>query len=216
MSNFTSQYGQDEYLERDVFKGFKNGFFVDVGANDGVSLNSTKYFQETNGWTGINIEPLSDAYSKLTVNRPNDININCAVYSTEGPQDFRCNTGFIEMLSGLVCTYDPRHLERLHNENTEFGDSTQIITVQTQRLETIFDQNNVTHIHYLNIDVEGGEFDVIKSINFDKVFIDVIEFSNNFDDVSAPIIEYLTSKNYSVCNIFCDVFMIHDQSQFKA
>ena len=52
--------------------------------------------------------------------------------------------------------------------------------------------------------------------NFDKVFIDVIEFSNNFDDVSAPIIEYLTSKNYSVCNIFCDVFMIHDQSQFKA
>jgi hypothetical protein len=36
--------------------------------------------------------------------------------------------------------------------------------------------HNISHIHYLSIDVEGAEFEVIKSINFDKVFIDVIGF----------------------------------------
>jgi hypothetical protein len=39
---FHSQYQQDQFLEQQVFKGFKNGVFVDVGAHDGVSLNNTR------------------------------------------------------------------------------------------------------------------------------------------------------------------------------
>jgi hypothetical protein len=38
---FYSQYNQDKYLEESVFKGYKNGFFVDVGAHDGKSFNNT-------------------------------------------------------------------------------------------------------------------------------------------------------------------------------
>ena len=38
---FYSQYNQDQYLETNVFKGFKNGVYVDVGAHDGVSINNT-------------------------------------------------------------------------------------------------------------------------------------------------------------------------------
>ena len=54
---FYSQENQDSYLETNVFKGFKHGFFVDVGAYDGKHINYTLYFEETNQWTGINIEP---------------------------------------------------------------------------------------------------------------------------------------------------------------
>jgi len=81
-------------------------------------------------------------------------------------------------------------------------------------METICDEYNVKHIHYLSIDVEGAEFDVIKSINFDKVFIDVIGFENNYNDVSLPIIRYLESKNYVVFNISLDIFMINKDSVF--
>ena len=42
--------------------------------------------------------------------------------------------------------------------------------------------------------MEGVEFEVIKSINFDKVFIDVIAFENNYIDKSIPIINYLFKK----------------------
>ena len=69
------------------------------------------------------------------------------------------------------------------------GSTTEIIKVNTNKLETIFDKNNISKVNYLSIDVEGAEFEVIKSINFDKVFIDVIGFENNYDDNSIPILQ---------------------------
>ena len=59
---FHSQYNQDKYLETNIFKGFQNGFFVDVGAHDGKSLNNTLFFEENNNWTGINIEPIKSVF----------------------------------------------------------------------------------------------------------------------------------------------------------
>ena len=43
---FYSQCNQDKYLELNIFKGFKNGVFVDVGAHDGLSINNTYYFEK--------------------------------------------------------------------------------------------------------------------------------------------------------------------------
>ena len=51
------------------------------------------------------------------------------------------------------------------------GTTTELIKVNTKKIETICDENDINHVHYLSIDVEGAEFEVIKSINFDKVFI---------------------------------------------
>ena len=74
--------------------------------------------------------------------------------------------------------------------------------------------NNISHINYLSIYVEGSEFEVIKSINFDKVFIDIIAFENNYNDVSIPIIEYLHNKGYIIINQSLDIFMINKMSKF--
>uniref|UniRef100_A0A6C0HP07 FkbM family methyltransferase n=1 Tax=viral metagenome TaxID=1070528 RepID=A0A6C0HP07_9ZZZZ len=59
---FYSQDKQDKNLETCVFKGYKNGFYVDVGAHDGVSINNTLYFEKNNNWTGINIEPITPSH----------------------------------------------------------------------------------------------------------------------------------------------------------
>ena len=48
---FNSQFDQDKYLETVVFKGYKNGFYLDVGAHDGVNINNTLYFEKYNNWT---------------------------------------------------------------------------------------------------------------------------------------------------------------------
>jgi hypothetical protein len=92
--------------------------------------------------------------------------------------------------------------------------TTEIIKVNTKKLETIFDENNVSHINYLSIDVEGAEFEVIKSINFDKVFVDVIGFENNYNDVSIPIVTYLENKGFIFINKSMDIFMINKKSIF--
>jgi FkbM family methyltransferase len=211
---FYSQDKQDEYLEKNIFKGYKSGIYVDVGSHDGITINNTLYFHKNNKWNGINIEPIKKVYDKLIINRPNDININCAVCNYDGKTEFICNTGYTEMISGIKDTYDYRHYNRLNNENTVMNASTEIIVVNTKKLETIFDEHHITHVHYLSIDVEGAEFEVIKSINFDKVFIDVIGFENNYDDVSLPIINYLNNKNYVIIHKSLDIFMISKKSIF--
>ena len=211
---FYSQDNQDRYLEFFVFKGFKNGVYVDVGANDGVSLNNTLYFEKNNNWTGINIEPIKTVFDKLVINRPNNINLNYAVCNYNGETEFVCNTGHTEMISGIKDTFDIRHWQRLENENRQMGSITEIINVNTKKLETICDENNITHIHYLSIDVEGAEFEVIKSINFDKVFIDVIGFENNYDDVSIPIVQFLENKNFVIIHKSLDILMINKNSIF--
>lgn len=211
---FYSQDGQDKYLETFVFKGFENGFFVDVGSHDGVTINNTLFFEKNKNWTGINIEPIKKVYNKLIINRPFCININCAVSNIDGYSEFILNTGYTEMLSGLKNKYDERHFERLFRENELTKSTTEIVTVQTKRLETVFDENNVKIINYLSIDVEGAEFEVIKSINFNKVFIDVIGFENNYNDKSIPIIHFLESMGFVINHKSMDIFMINKNSKF--
>lgn len=43
---YYSQYQQDEYLENNIFKEYKYGFFMDIGAHDGISFNNTLYFEK--------------------------------------------------------------------------------------------------------------------------------------------------------------------------
>ena len=211
---FNSQDGQDEFLEKNIFKGYKNGFFMDVGAHDGISINNTLYFEKYNNWTGINIEPIKKVFENLKINRPNSINLNCAVCNNDGETDFYNNIGYTEMISGIINNFDPRHLQRLNRENEQMGSNTEIIKVNTKKIETICDNHNIAHIHYLSIDVEGAEFEVIKSINFNKVFIDVIGFESNFYDTSIPIIQFLEEKNFVVIHQSLDIFMINKNSIF--
>ena len=57
-----SQYEQDKFLDTCIFKGFKNGYFVDVGAHDGITFNNTYRFEKYYGWSGINIEPIPNVF----------------------------------------------------------------------------------------------------------------------------------------------------------
>ncbi len=212
---YHSQDKQDEFLHKTLFKDFKNGFFVDVGAHDGVKFNNTLFFEKTLNWTGINIEPLPDVFKQLQTNRPKCTNLQFAVDSKNGHAKFLVNSGHTEMLSGLVNHYDPRHKDRLTHENTAYGCQTNVVVVQTQTLSSIFQDHKVDHVHYLSIDVEGAEMAVIQSIDFDKVFIDCIQFENNYKDKAAPIIEYLQTKGYKTIHTgWLDIFMLHEKSKF--
>ena len=148
-------------------------------------------------------------------NRPKSINLNYAICNSNGQSEFICNNGYSEMISGLKNNYDNRHHQRLQTEQSYYGGSSDVILVNTKKLETIFDEYYVKRVHYLSIDVEGAEFEVIKSINFYKVFIDVINFENNYNDISYEIINYLIDKGYQLIYKSGDIFMIHKNSDFN-
>ncbi len=206
---FHSYDSQDFFLEFSVFLNHQNGFFVDVGASNGIDGNNTLYFEKENNWKGINIEANPIVFEKLKQNRPSTINLNFAICD-----EFICCEGYTLELSGLKAHYDPRHLNRIDYENKTIGGTYDVINVQTRRLQTICKQHNITHINYLSIDVEGAEFDVIKSINFKEVFIDVVGFENNFEETSIKIIRFLMNLGFVCIYKNLDIFMIHTNSVF--
>ena len=78
-----------------------------------------------------------------------------------------------------------------------------------------FDEHGVQHVHLLSVDVEGAELQVMQSINFEKVFIDVILFEANYAAKGQAIVDYLTAKGYAFVHFNgLDICMVHKDSAF--
>ncbi len=86
------------------------------------------------------------------------------------------------MLSGLIEKYDPRHMQRIQKEIAETKGSSEIIEVECFPLNDLLRENRIENVNYLSIDTEGGEFDILSSIDFSKVTIDVISVEDNYGD----------------------------------
>ena len=112
--NFYSQYGQDKFIIENFFKNKTTGFYVDIGANDGINLSNTKTLEEI-GWKGVCVEPLPDKYGQLIENRISEC-LNIAISNKDDILDFLFVEGYPQMLSGLVENYNPKHLERIKFE----------------------------------------------------------------------------------------------------
>jgi hypothetical protein len=66
-NKYYSQIRQDRYIDF-FFSKKRNGVFVDIGANDGVTLSNTYFLEKERHWTGICIEPIPSSFEKLKAN----------------------------------------------------------------------------------------------------------------------------------------------------
>jgi len=138
-----------------ALKHIDKGFYIDVGANDPNIDSVTNLFYKK-GWNGINIEPLTNHYSDLLRERINDINLHCAAGSRTGEiKIWECN------VRGWA-TADESMIERHIN----MGQEGEYHNVPISTLEKICRDNVTGDIHFLKIDVEGLEEDVIKGNNW--------------------------------------------------
>lgn len=174
-----SQYNQDIILYNNFFKTIDKGYFVDIGAHDGVSLSNTKFFEDLE-WEGVCIEPQPDVYKKLVTNRK-CITIQGAVSDLKKKKIEFCKiTGYSSMLSGIIDYYDERHKERILSEIQSHENNTkEKIIVDNYNFNNVIQQEN---INLLSIDTEGGEDKIINSIDFTRYKIDIILFEDNYDD----------------------------------
>lgn len=205
-AQYHSQFGQDKWVNEKIFKNKKNGVFLDIGAHDGKNLSNTLFFEKELNWTGICVEPMIEVFQNLKLNR-NCICINGGIAEEEGVKKFFRIYGSTEMFSGFIDKYDPRHVKRIFND-LEYNEGTfEIIEVQTYRLNPILEKNNIYNIDFLSLDTEGGELDILKSIDFDRFHIKVITVENNYGD--NYIFSFLTSKGYKkLINLGCDELYI--------
>ena len=176
-----------------LFRGMTGGFFVDIGAGDGITLSNTYYFERNLGWTGICFEPNPSAYEKLRQNRK-CLCINGAVSDRRGNARFLKIEGYSEMLSGLVEKYDSMHMARIEKELTTYGGTKREIMVPCYNLNETLAQNGVSHVDYMSLDTEGSEFAILKSLDFQQVAYRTIGVENNYGD--CMIEKYLSGRGF--------------------
>ncbi len=204
------QYGQDGYVNEHYFKNRRGGVFIDIGAHNGMTYSNTYFFEKELGWTGICIEPLPERFAELQVCR-SCICIQGCVADTDGvSQLLKVSSPYVntEMLSGLQDKYDPRHFERMKIEVATYGGSYEYIDVQCYKLNGLLEKNGITHVNFLSIDTEGGEFDILSSIDFSKYKIDVITVEDNYGD--SRFISFLEEKGYTlITRLGMDLLFVH-------
>lgn len=192
-AKYYSQIGQDKFIYEQFFKDKKQGFFVDIGAHDGMTYSNTYFFEKELGWNGICFEPIPAIFEELQKNRK-CICINSCVSAIDKGVKFIMVSGYSEMLSGMVSTYDPRHWNRLKNEIKKYGGSYEIISLPSVCFNVAMKQYQVMKIDFLSIDTEGSELEILKSIDYDLVYIYVVCVENNYNDLSIK--QFMETKGF--------------------
>ena len=168
-----SQFGEDKKIIK-LFHKNKKGIYLDVGCFHPIRQNNT-YLMYKLGWEGINIDLNPLSIELFNVARPNDINICAAVSSKKSTE----TVYFDHSLSSLN-TISKEHIFFLKKA---FGlNKLEKRKIKTITLTSILKKNKIRKIDFMNIDIEGSELKVLKTLNFNYFDIKVIciEVLNQF------------------------------------
>ena len=93
--------------------------------------------------------------------------------------------------------------KRIQREQKEHGRRTEFIQVDCFLLGELLEKHSIQYVNYLSIDTEGNKIETLKSIDYKKYKIDVIDIENNYD--GRTLFNFLKSKGYKhVKTVGCD------------
>lgn len=202
---FYSQCEEDKYMYENYFKNKRNGFYIELGALDGVLYSNTKFFEDSLDWRGILIEPHPDKFKMLMENRPNNFLFNDLVSCYIEPQKFRYFCDINAAVSGVENTLSDHHFETYFDNEDEWLKSLpqncEIISPRT--LTEIVKSTKVKHIDFMSLDVEGHEYEVLKSWDFsipiDIILIEMLGVQPEREELCR---QYLKVHNYKYLESF--------------
>lgn len=154
-SHWMSQAGQDVWVYGESFNEMRGGYFLDIGAHDGVFLSNTFLLESRYGWNGICVEANPVTFAELIRNRKS---ICCNVCLDAAPSTVRFALDGV--MGGIISS---------KTDNITAGPEVEIIETSTDTLESILVKNNSPHVvDYMSIDIEGAEERVLSSFNFSR------------------------------------------------
>jgi FkbM family methyltransferase len=191
-----SQAGQDYWVWAEAFNEMRDGYFVDIGAFDGLNISNTFLLEARYGWRGICIEANPVRFADLRRNRA-CICLNACLDRTEGEVSFVMR----EELGGIAgLTIDPRAAS--HPGET--------IRMPTRTLSSVLLENNAPAIiDYLSIDVEGAEDRILLDFDFDSYRFNTM----TIERPSAALRELLKARGYWLVREIphLDCFYVHHE-----
>jgi len=188
-TDYFSEAGQDMLVKDNFFKNQKSGFFLEIGAFDGIEGSNCYHFEKFMNWQGIAIEASPLQFEKLKKNRNCKL-INIAIGSENKQVEFyEVVEGFTQM-SGINNLNFKDSFERIKkNSNSKINK----INIECKTFEKLIPSDQI--IDLISIDIEGNEPDVLKSINFDKYQIKVIILENKTPK-ELSYLKFFKEKNF--------------------
>ena len=169
---YFSQAGQDKRIKDAFFKNCRNGFFLEIGAFDGVTGSNCLHFEKFMGWDGIAVEPSRTQFGFLQKNRTCQT-INKAVGFDDDTVEFVEVVEGLMQMSGVDSKEFARTKSFVENDKASRTVSYQIETVGVMEM-----LDGRSEVDFMSLDIEGAELQVLESIDFDAVRIRVIAVEN--------------------------------------
>lgn len=158
----------DKKLER--FVDYDNGYFVELGANDGVTQSNSLYFEKHRGWRGVLVEPAPQNYLKCIQNRSAASSIHCAAcVSFDYAKEF-VRIAYSNLMSAPIGLNSDIDNPRGHAQSGQAFLGKREVTFEfgavARTLNSILVEAKApAQIDFLSLDVEGAELEVLQGVD---------------------------------------------------
>jgi FkbM family methyltransferase len=162
-------------------------FYIEIGGSEPI-VGSNSYLFEKLKCDGIIIEASTESCNEIKKIRNCKV-INHLLSNGVKSYDFVEFTGNSKGLSGIRTKLD---VSPSQSSNQYF-----IKNRLSTKLQTILNTENISHINFLSVDVEGHEKQVLEGIDFSKTQVDVITVEYNYDSIKKnELAEYLSQYGF--------------------
>ena len=177
---YYAELGQDQWVLEEVFPDETEGFFVDIGAWDAEVSSNTKGLEER-GWNGLCVEPFPVNWK----NRKCELFKEVAYHTAGEKIEFRT----AGILGGVDKDIDS-HKERVA--------AAPVVELETTTIGDILERGKAPpYIHYLSIDTEGSEYEILRVFPFDKYRVGAWTIEHNREEEKREQIrKLLTDHGY--------------------
>lgn len=188
-------------LKLQPYLDFDGGFFIEAGANDGLSQSNTLYFERYRGWTGLLIEPVPELAARCRKNRPRCVVESVALtpcsFAGDRIQMQYCN--LMSLVAGAMRTPE-EEAEHLRQGCACQRIKSYALTVPTSPLSALLDRHGIRRVDLLSLDVEGYELPALQGIEFERhrpqwMLIET-RYRQAIDDYLQPLYEPVAELSY--------------------
>jgi FkbM family methyltransferase len=163
-----------EELDRKIEKylNYDNGYYVELGANDGQLSSNTLYYERHKNWRGVLVEPAPNLFLQCRRNRSDKNHIACAACVAFDYKEEFVKLLYSDSMSvslGVESDIADRvaHAE-LGRQFLRSGETVFTFGAIARTLNSILRDAKAPHtIDFLSLDVEGSELDVLKGVDHD-------------------------------------------------
>lgn len=145
---------------------YRDGFFIEAGANDGLTQSNTYWFERFRNWHGILVEPVPAMAAACRRNRPRASVLNCALVSSNEIKSVRMKTA--NLMAFVADSFGRPEDEQRHLRTAIEVQGLESITeveVAARTLASILAEHGARQIDLLSLDVEGYEVEVLKGLD---------------------------------------------------